>query len=328
MSNARQGLDLQSLGAASNARKQAKAIAELKLERYALELEMNGLTVLPPEVTGITPEQCGRMVELLLARAEELVGVPFSLEVGPTEEVEYSNANVLGMAGQGIGGEPAPKLSQIQLVKLAQLHREFRDLAVHPAALALVRHMVGYGATRLSSTNSFIKWRGGGYGANLGMHCDQATPLPWGHAALNANVNWLLTDYTKEGGAFAYVPGSHRRHMPPVFPAAVMQAVPVEARRGSAVVFHGQLWHGAFPKLTGGLRVTVSNYFRHSSVQPQEDLPDSLPRELTDDCSDPKAIRQLAGFGGAPYKEQPKYLLVRSARKGAGPAKATASSRL
>jgi len=317
MAGTRQGLDLRSLAAASARKKQAKSIAELGLEKYALELEMNGLTVLPPEVTGLTPERCDDLVAKLLARAQELVGCPFSLEDGPAEDLEFgAAANLLGFMAQGLGGEPPPKPSQVQVVQLAQLDRGFRDLALNPPALALIHQMVGFGEARLSSTNAFLKWRGGGYGQNLGMHCDQGTPLPWGRQALNANVNWCLTDYTKEGGALAYVPGSHHRHSYPVFPAAVVQAVAVEAKRGSAIVFHGQTWHGAFPKRTGGLRVTVSNYFRHSSVMPQEDIPGSFPRELAEDCQDPRAFRQLAGFQGAPYKAQPPALLAR--RKGAG----------
>lgn len=328
MSKARQGLDLRSLGAANGRKKQAKAIADLKLEKYALELEMNGLTVVPPEVTGITMEQCDRMVELLLARGKELCGVNFTMEDGPTEEVEYTNLNVLGAAGNGLGGEAPPKLSQIQLVQLAQMDREFRNLAINPVALTLIRQMIGFDETRLSSTNSFVKWKGGGYGSNLGMHCDQASPLPWGRTALNANVNWCLTDYTKEGGALAYVPGSHHRHSHPVFPAAVAQAVAVEAKRGSAIVFHGQTWHGAFPKKTEGLRVTISNYYRHQTTQPQEDIPNSFPQDLAQDCDDPKTFRQIAGFNGAPYQKQMQFLLVRPARKGAGQSAAAPAARL
>jgi len=326
MAASRLGVDVRSPGVAKGLQLQAKAIADLKLEKYALELEMNGLTVVPPEVTGVTLERVDKMVELLLARGEELTGLHFDLDGGVVGEIDYSNLNLLGLAGQGIGGEPPPKLTQIQIVQLAQLDRVFRDLAINPAALALVRQMVGHQDTRLSSTNSFIKWKGGGYGSNLGMHCDQSTPLPWGRIAMNANVNWCLTDYTKEGGAFAYVPGSHLRHHHPVFPAAVVQAVPVEAKRGSAIVFHGQLWHGAFPKKTDGLRVTISNYYRHATVVPQEDVQNTFPRDLAKDCDDPQTLRGIIGFD-ASYTKQTPFLLVR-AKKGAGKSDGPPAARL
>ena len=104
------------------------------------------------------------------------------------------------------------KPGQFLIQQLARHHRLFRDLAVNPAAVALIRHMVGDDATRFSSHNSFVKWQDDfGYGPTLGLHCDQTQmPRPWGRAALTANTNWCLTDYTKEGGSFAYVPGSHR----------------------------------------------------------------------------------------------------------------------
>ena len=67
-----------------------------------------------------------------------------------------------------------------------------------------------------------------------------AVPRPWGRNALTANTNWCITDYSLDGGALAYVPGSHRRMEPPRFPEAVELAVPVEAPAGSLIVFMGQ----------------------------------------------------------------------------------------
>ena len=77
----------------------------------------------------------------------------------------------------------------------------------------------------------------------------------------------------------------------------------MECPKGSLIAFHGQLWHGAYPKKTPGLRVTISNYFRHSAIQPQDDIPNHFPRELADDCDDPETFKQLAGFG-LPYQAQ------------------------
>ncbi|TDJ30469.1 MAG: hypothetical protein E2O59_02520 [Gammaproteobacteria bacterium] len=39
-------------------------------------------------------------------------------------------------------------------------------------------------------------------------------------------------------------------------------AVPVEAPRGSHIVFHGATVHGAYPKQTPGPRLTPVIYFR------------------------------------------------------------------
>ena len=174
----------------------------------------------------------------------------------------------------------------------------FRDLALNPVALALMRHLLGPKATRFSSHNSFVKWQGDfGYGSTLGLHADQtAVPLPWGRRAYTANTNWCLTDYSLDGGALAYVPGSHRKGTPPVFPQAVAQAVPVEAPKGSVIVFHGATWHGAFPRKLPGMRISVANYYRHMMVTSQEDLQHAFDHRLADDCCDPALFRELAGF--------------------------------
>ncbi len=81
---------------------------------------------------------------------------------------------------------------------------------------------------------------------------------------------WCLTlsiaigfsrDYTKENGAFCIVPGSHKLCRHPKPGEGVEDAIPVEAPAGSAIVFHGNVWHGAFPRLTPGIRLSVNTYY-------------------------------------------------------------------
>ncbi|MCH2567050.1 MAG: hypothetical protein MKZ98_00610 [Pseudomonadales bacterium] len=86
-------------------------------------------------------------------------------------------------------------------------------------------------------------------------------------------------------------------------PAAVSEAIPVECPKGSLIAFHGQLWNGAYPRKSPGLRVTIANYYRHMSIAPQDDIPNHFPRELAEDCKDPKLFKRMAGFGN-PYQSQ------------------------
>lgn len=280
-------------------------IRDLGLQEYVLQLEVDGLVVVPPEVHGVPQDRIDELTNWILGRAEEMVGCGFDLERGPLAELESPRAeNVLGkLAGEA----DAPTPSQFIIQRLASQHRMFRDLAINPVALALIRHLIGGRATRFSSHNSFVKWQGdAGYGPNLGMHCDQtAVPLPWGRNALTANTNWCLTDYTLDGGALAYVPGSHRRMTRPEFPDAVRRAVPCEAPKGSLIVFHGATWHGGFPRLVPGLRLSIANYYRHLMVLPQEEFRNGFQRPMADDCSDPESFRTLCGFDDPfPYIEQ------------------------
>jgi len=275
-------------------------IKDLSLERYVLELETDGLTIVPTEVTGVTPEFLDRCTEVLLARFTEMTGgCPITIEDGPTGELTWPE----DMAG-GLRGENAPPPTQMLIQQLLQLDRCFRDLIVNPVVDALIEYMMGPSpvpgnkARRLSSTNSFVKWQGDyGYGETLGLHGDQgANPLPWGRTALTANATWCLTEYTKEGGALAYVPGSHKSNALPVQPMAAKRAVAAEGPRGSVLIWPGSTWHGAYPKQTPGLRLNAVAYYRHHAVLPQENTMVTMRDEPWDDCDNPEMMRELLGF--------------------------------
>ncbi len=284
-----------------------ETIEELGLQPYIEQIDEQGYAVVPPEVTGVTMAQVDELVQLLLDKSEEYIGCKFTVEGGPESDLDYGDFR--GFLELRSGATP----SQFQLMQLCTYHRAFRDLAVNRAGTALINYMIGsfghplFGAdgwaARFSSHNSFIKWAGDGYGETLGLHVDQGgIPLPWGDKALNANCNWCLTDYTLEDGAFACVPGSHKRKCHPHENAAA-EAIPIECPRGSVIAFHGALWHGAYAKKTPGLRVTIANYYRHMSLLPQDDIPNHFPQELADDCVDPDTFREFAGFGN-PYQSQ------------------------
>jgi len=291
----------------SNATQISDEVKELGLERYVLELETDGLTVLPAEATGVKPERFERCTEVLLARFTEMTGgCPISLEEGPSGELIWPE----GPSALRPEGAPAP--TQMLIQQLLQLDRCFRDLFVNPAVDALIDHLMGRvpgtGARfrRLSSTNSFVKWQGDyGYGPNLGLHCDQgANPLPWGSRALTANATWCLTEYTEEGGALAYVPGSHRFNAHPGASAA-KRAKPVVCPEGSVIVWPGATWHGAYPKRTAGLRLNAVAYYRHQAVLPQENLIVTMADQPWQDCDDPAMLRELIGFDDVfPYQSQ------------------------
>ncbi len=291
-------------------------ITEFGLERYVLELESDGLTILPPEVTGVTPELIDRCTEVLCRRFEEMTGCPITVEDGPLGELEWQ-PEALADGGSFDDNEKPPPSTQMIIQQILQLDRSIRDLAVNPVVDALIDHLMGPSdflgaaaggkARRLSSSNSFVKWQGDyGYGPGLALHCDQGrNPLPWGRTALTANATWCLTDYTLEGGALAYVPGSHRSNGHPVQPKAAEHAKPAEAPRGSVIVFPGTTWHGAFPKKTPGLRLCAVPYYRHVSVLPQENTRLTFLDTPWEDCADPDRMRELIGFDDTfPYLEQ------------------------
>ena len=281
----------------------SKPITDLNLEKYALELEVDGLTIVPPEVTGVSTSLFDRCTEVLLERFTELSGgCEITLEEGPIGDLQW---------GTPEGEAPTPSQTLIQ--QLLQLDRCFRDLFVNPVVDALVGHLFGKSGDsdnrswRFSSTNAFVKWQGEhGYGEHLGLHCDQgANPLPWGRTALTANATWCLTDYTKKDGALAYVPGSHKSNGHPNHPHAAARAIAAECPKGSVIIWPGSTWHGAFPKQTKGLRLNAVAYYRHHAVLPQENMKVTMTEEQWDDCSDPDALKALIGIADPfPYSNQ------------------------
>jgi hypothetical protein len=110
--------------------------------------------------------------------------------------------------------------------------------------------------------------------------------------ALGCNVTYVLTDYSRENGGLCFVPGSHRLMRQPtaaenftgdgpglVEPPGV---VPVEASAGSLIVWHGNTWHGSYPRIAPGLRIAVVLYFCNSSLRPHEAYRELLAQEVLD----------------------------------------------
>ena len=284
-------------------------IQELSLEKYVYELDTEGLTIVPPEVTGVSSSHFEHCIEVLLNRFTEITGgCPISLQEGPQGKLTWPKLPEHGL----LNPEGSPEPTQMLIQQILQLDRCFRDLFVNPVTDALIGHLMGgtpggKRSWRLSSTNSFVKWEGEhGYGEHLGLHCDQgANPLPWGHTALTANATWALTDYTLEDGALAYVPKSHKSNSHPNHPHAAKRAAPAVCKAGSVIIWPGTLWHGAYPKKTPGLRLNAVAYYRHHSVLPQENLKVTMRDQPWNDCEDPDSLRELIGFDDPfPYETQ------------------------
>jgi hypothetical protein len=151
----------------------------------------------------------------------------------------------------------------------------FADLVLHPKGLALVDYVVGRSAI-LASIVSHPKGPGGDGRA---LHADIATyvPSPLARYQVACNCYYFLTDDTKDGGALALVPGSHREARSPTPSESAMSgpnrnanAIPIEAKAGTLVVFVGNMWHGSFPRTIPGLRINLAAVYIRSYVAPLE----------------------------------------------------------
>ena len=116
-------------------------IKQLELERYVLEMEVDGLTVVPPSVTGVTPEFLDRCTEVLLAEFTRMTGSPISIENGPEAELVWPEPT--GKSRSFLRDKDAPPPTQMLIQQIMQLDRCFRDLFVNPVVDALIDHAIG-----------------------------------------------------------------------------------------------------------------------------------------------------------------------------------------
>jgi ectoine hydroxylase-related dioxygenase (phytanoyl-CoA dioxygenase family) len=161
----------------------------------------------------------------------------------------------------------------------------FEQAVLNPKPLALITYLLGQSCL-LSSLTSHVKGPGG---PGLLIHSDTANgvPGPFSPYAHVANCNYALTDYTEANGALAMIPGSHRYFHQPARDQVGLDgearnpdAVAIEVPAGAAVIWHGNTWHGSFPRKVPGLRVNLSMYFCRQYMQPQENYKDHVPAEL------------------------------------------------
>lgn len=215
----------------------AAEIDRLELQRNVYELEMFGLTVVDAAHTGaaaLADRAFARVLDLI----EERTGRRPDVETGSThEEIAF------------------PSLHSFVLRDPV-----FQELMLHPIALALMTVLVGercvYAASEVFMKGPASTPEGS---LQLGLHSDLLMhPEPFASYAQMCNVSWLLSDYTRDNGALAFVPGSHRLRRNPREGEGVDAAVAVEAPKGSLVVWHGNTWHGSYPRRNPGLRTSVA----------------------------------------------------------------------
>jgi hypothetical protein len=266
----------------SEERQLAGEVADLGLEQELYELEVFGLTVVPADRTGAA-DLCRRAFERACDLIEQRNGTRPDVESGSTHLDVF-----------------VPSLHHF-------VHEDaaFQELLMHPMALALATSLVGrrcvLGGTELfmkgpatGTVGNFLRLGSRSEGLQLGLHSDNVTiPEPFPMVAHACNVTWLLSDYTKEKGALAFVPGSHRACRQPHAGEAVEAAVPIEAPLGSLVVWHGNTWHGSFPRTEPGLRTGLAMALMREYMHPHE----PVRRDITDDVatSRPPRFATLAG---------------------------------
>ena len=242
-------------------------VIHLELWDYINELEELGYTVIPREMVA-SQETRNFILNKIIKIAE--------FKTGNTIDIE-SNTNH--------GNYKAIPQTESQFVLYHLLFEDeiFEQWLMNETILCLSSYFLNNQA-QLSSMSSFIKWKGENYKDSMGLHADtQPSPngkLPseWVDAC---NSVLCLTEYTKDDGALAVVPESHKfARQPTLEDYNENEVIPIEAPAGSLIFWHGNLWHGAFPKLTDGLRVNLTTFMTHRRIKTQENIKQKITQEM------------------------------------------------
>lgn len=239
-------------------------IERLGLQQHVYELEAYGLTIVPPDRVG-SPQLISRALEKILDLIEKRSGTRPDLLTGETHKNQF--------------------LSGLSFFMLED--EAFIELLLDEVALTLVTYLLGE-QCHVYSSEAFVKGPAepGSVrddGLQLWLHSDlEMVPPPFPFYAQVCNATWLLTDYTKESGSLAFLPGSHRFCRQPIGSEGARRAVPIEAPRGSFVLWHGNTWHGSFPRTIPGLRVGMSYALARMYHRELNPYKDTVAKELLD----------------------------------------------
>jgi hypothetical protein len=268
-------------------------VRRLGLELHVAELDALGYTIVPPEIAG--PNRLAeRLRGAILDVAERRTGVRPRLE----HDSRYAN--------------PAVPLGE-HFAYLLFEDDVFQEAVLNPVVLTLVTHLLGANAI-LSNCLAYLKGPGE---QDLALHSDNVyMPAPFPVHAQVCNATWLLTDYSRDDGALCFVPGSHQFARHPNPGEALGERVPVTAPAGSLVFWYGHTWHGAFARITPGVRMNLINAFMRMYMRPQEPYGENVtPAQLARRPS--RLATLLAQHVGYGWKEEgPDYR-----RLGADPGK-------
>ena len=246
-------------GAAKTPRERVfNEIRRLGLERNVLELQENGLTLVEG---ALSPD----MVERL--RGGILNQVKRRAELDSRPDLDSYDGPSLPHGSWLLFEDPV-----------------FEEVLVNETMLALMHYQLGESMqlsnmwchTRVSNTPDLTPLHADSYS---GLY---PSPTDFG------NCNFALTDYERDLGALGYVPGSHMIGRQPVHGTGEDSVetnegcVPIECPAGTAIVFTGSTWHGAYRRTVPGIRLNLSIAMNRPHLIPVERYRNSVTQEMLD----------------------------------------------
>ena len=268
-------------------------VDRLGLSANLVELDTQGYTTLRGV---LSQDQVERAREALLNRVEANSGQRVDIETATSGDFQSALGASMDYLHYMLYEDPV-----------------FEEILMAEEPLAIVTYLLGESCV-LSSLGCHFK--APGPSGVIPLHADTLGPQPFATHAQTANVNYALTPYSREAGATALVPGSHKQARQPTLVESALigeecnpRAVPADLAPGDCVVWHGHTWHGSFEREIPGIRMNLAVYFARHHVVTQERHKDVVPQEVLNRHANDERFKRLLAIGQAYgwQREGPDY---------------------
>jgi ectoine hydroxylase-related dioxygenase (phytanoyl-CoA dioxygenase family) len=137
---------------------------------------------------------------------------------------------------------------------------------------------------------------------NPGQQLHSDSRLPGINYCIVANVLWMIDDFTITNGATRVVPGSHKFMQFAEDGKKYDEEILVTGKRGSALIFNANLWHGGGPNFDGSSRWAIALGYARWFIKPAFDYMLNTPTEVYDQLSDKQ--KEILGFNCIAPKDE------------------------
>jgi len=258
------------------------------MNRHLAELEEHGYTILP-ELLPV--DECQRYKDLLEADYSRFAP-------------RYANANTTA-------GTLSDKTGEKVVFNMHNKDIAWFRLFEQPKVLSLLDVVLREGTYHndepyyLNNISARCPLKG-----HPGQQLHLDSNLPGVNYALIVNVLWMLDDFTLDNGATRVVPGSHKlRSFAPDGQLHPDERL-ITGKRGTALVFNANLWHGGGQNCSGASRWGVALGYARWFIKPSFDFMRNTPGDVFATLTNTQ--KDLLGFRLVPPKDEFTRLRRRS----------------
>lgn len=200
-------------------------------------------------------------------------------------------------------GELANKSGEKVVFNLHNKDLSWFKLFEHPSILPLLDYLLRSGSYNNAEpyylNNISARCPLKGY-AGQQLHIDSI--LPGINYPIKVNVLWLLDDFTLDNGATRVVPGSHKWQRFAENGVFHPDEVRVTGKKGGALVFNANLWHGGAENKTESTRWAVALGYARWFIKPAFDFMQNTPCEIFEKLTESQ--KEILGFRCVPPKDE------------------------